>query len=106
MDEADTYQNLAALINNPPEADIYLIEVLPNSESNSFTYGDFRRRVHGVGQPVRLKKSLPSSLTSCRVRLWPLLALFDVSLRRSATSGAEGIASPFSLRTDDGRSWL
>jgi hypothetical protein len=34
-----------------------------------------------------------------------LLALFDVSLQRSVISGAEGIASPFSLRTDDGRYW-
>jgi hypothetical protein len=44
-------------------------------------------------------------LTICIVHI-PLLALFDVSLQRSASSGAEGIASPFSLRTDDGRYWL
>ena len=57
----------------------------------------------------------PTTGESRRQQLFPVayrhrassrLYLFDVSLQRSARSGAEGIASPFSLRTDDGRYWL
>jgi acyl-CoA synthetase (AMP-forming)/AMP-acid ligase II len=53
MDEDGAYQNLAALINNPPDEDTYLIEVLPSGEGNNYTYGDFRRHVAAVSRGLR-----------------------------------------------------